>query len=69
MHLRSLGLEGYLKTKGKARGLQHLLGNPANVNALKKMFDRYFCINATEYLPIFQEYGTIFIAVSRSTRS
>ena len=33
-----------LKTEGAARGFQHRPRNPANVNARKNMFDRYYCI-------------------------
>ena len=33
-----------LKTKAEGRGFQHLPRDLANVNALKTMFDRYYCI-------------------------
>ena len=33
-----------LKTEVAARGFQHRPRIPANVNARKKMFDRYYCI-------------------------
>ena len=36
-----------LKTEGAARGLQHRPRNPANVNARKNMFDRYYCIKVS----------------------
>ena len=34
-----------LKTEAGGRGFQHLQRDLANVNALKTMFDRYYCIN------------------------
>ena len=37
-------LREVLKAEGAARGFQHLPRNPANVNARKNMFDRYYCI-------------------------
>ena len=33
-----------LKTEAEGRGFQHLPRDLANVNALKTMFDRYYCI-------------------------
>ena len=33
-----------LKTEAKGHGFQHLPRNLANVNALKTMFNRYYCI-------------------------
>ena len=33
-----------LKTEAKGRGFQHLPRDLADVNALKTMFDRYYCI-------------------------
>ena len=33
-----------LKTEAGGHGFQHLLRDLANVNALKTMFDRYYCI-------------------------
>ena len=37
-----------LKTEG--RGFQHRPRNPANVNAWKNMFDRYYCIQVSKKL-------------------
>ena len=39
-----------MKTEGAARGFQHCLRNPANVNAWKNMFDRYYCIKVSKKL-------------------
>ena len=35
-------------TEGAARGFQHRPRNPANVNAWKDMFDRYYCIKVSK---------------------
>ena len=37
-----------LKTEGAARGFEHRPRNPANVNARKNMFDRYYCIKVSK---------------------
>ena len=37
-----------LKIEGEARGFQHRPRNPANVNARKSMFDRYYCIKVSK---------------------
>ena len=37
-----------LKTESAARGFQDLPRSPANVNARKNMFDRYYCIKVTK---------------------
>ena len=37
-----------MKTKGAARGFQHRPQNPANINARKNMFDRYYCIKVSK---------------------
>ena len=37
-----------LKTEGAARGFQHRPRSPANVNARKSMFDRYYCIKVSK---------------------
>ena len=36
------------KTEGAAQEFQHRPRNPANVNARKNMFDRYYCIKASK---------------------
>ena len=37
-----------LNTEGAARGFQYCPRNPANVNARKNMFDRYYCIKVSK---------------------
>ena len=43
-------LREMLKTEAEGRGFQQLPRNLANVNALKKKFDRCYCINSTTML-------------------
>ena len=45
-----------LKTKAEGRGFQHLPRDLANVNALKTMFDRYYCIK-TENICYISRYS------------
>ena len=40
--------EEVLKTEGAARGFQNRPRNPANLNARKSMFDRYYCIKVSK---------------------
>ena len=50
-----------LKTESQGRGFQQPPRDLANLNALKTMFDRYFCINLTTMLQKLRNYlGIIF---------
>ena len=49
-----------LKTEGAAQGFQHRPGNPANVNARKNMFDRYYCIKVSKKSILEQYFDVLF---------
>ena len=49
-----------LKTSGAARGFQHRPSNPANVNARKNMFDRYYCIKVSKKLILERYFDVLF---------
>ena len=49
-----------LKTEGAARGFQHRLRNPANVNARKNMFDRYYCIKVAKKSILERYFDVLF---------
>ena len=50
-----------LKTDGAARGFQHRPRNPANVNARKNMFDRYYCIKVSKKSILERYFDVIFL--------
>ena len=64
MFFRALTFAGFpsevLKTEGAARGFQHRLRNPANVNARKNMFDRYYCIKVSKKLILEPYFDVLF---------
>ena len=49
-----------LKTEGAARGFQHRPRNPANVNARKIMFDRYYCIKVSKKSILERYFDVLF---------
>ena len=49
-----------LKTEGEALGFQHRPRNPANVNARKNMFNRYYCIKVSKKLIIERYFNVLF---------
>ena len=51
-----------LKTEAGGRGFQHLSRDPANVNALKTMFDRYYCIKAENICYILRSFLHYFVS-------
>ena len=51
MYQRLSGPKGNVKTEGEGRGFQNLQGDLTKVNALKNMFDHYYCVSSTIYLP------------------
>ena len=48
-----------LKTEAEGRGFQHLPRDLANFNALKNMFDRYYCIKLKTFATFRVIYCTI----------
>ena len=52
-----------LKTEGAARGFQHHPRNPANINARKNMFDRYYCIKVSEKVDFRAVFRWIILAL------
>ena len=64
MFFRALTFAGFprevLKTEVAARGFQHRPRNPANVNARKNMFDRYFCIKVSEKSILERYFDVLF---------
>ena len=51
-----------LKTEAEGRGFQHLPRDLANVNALKTMFDRYYCIKTENISYIFRYFLHYFVS-------
>ena len=51
-----------LKTEAEGRGFQHLPRDLANVNALKTMFDRYYCINTENICYISRYFLHYFVS-------
>ena len=49
-----------LKTAGAARSFQHRPGNPANVNARKNMFDRYYCVKVSKKSILERYFDVLF---------
>ena len=61
MHSHLQGPEGAVENRCEGRGFQQPPRDLANLNALKTMFDRYYCINLTTMLQKFRKYlGIIF---------
>ena len=51
-----------LKTEAESRGFQHLPRDLANVNALKTMFDRYYCIKTENICYISRYFLHYFVS-------
>ena len=49
-----------LETEDAARGFQHRPRNPANVNARKNMFDRYYCIKVSKKSILERYFDVLF---------
>ena len=49
-----------MKTEGAARGFQHRPRNPANLNARKNMFDRYYCIKVSKKSILKRYFNVLF---------
>ena len=49
-----------LKTEGAARGFKNRPRNPANVNARKNMFDRYYCIKVSKKSILERYFDVLF---------
>ena len=51
-----------LKSEAEGRGFQHLPRDLANVNALKNMFDRYYCIKTENICYISRYFLHCFVS-------
>ena len=51
-----------LKTEAEGRGFQHLPRDLANVNAMKTMFDRYYCIKTENICNISRYFLHFFVS-------
>ena len=55
-----LGSEGGDENRGRSPRFQHRPRNPANVNARKNMFDRYYCIKVSKKSILERYFDVLF---------